>query len=129
MLISEITADLDAEVTVWRTRTLEAVWPIVSFDGIVVHVRGANGRVSQHTIYVAIGVNLEGHKELLGVRLVRSEKVEFWPSCLTDLKSRGLCDIFVACIDGLLGFAEAIHAAYPRTSVQLCVVHSVRAAP
>ena len=73
VLISEITADLDAEVTVWRTRTLEAVWPIVSFDGIVVHVRGANGRVSQHTIYVAIGVNLEGHKELLGLWLGQSE--------------------------------------------------------
>lgn len=127
-LISEITADLDAEVTAWRTRTLEAVWPIVYFDGIVVHVRGANGKVSQHTVYVAIGVNLEGHKELLGLWLGQSEGAKFWLSCLTDLKSRGLRDIFVACIDGLSGFAEAIHAAYPRTSVQLCVVHLVRAA-
>jgi transposase-like protein len=127
-LISEITADLDAEVTAWRMRPLEAVWPIVYFDGIVVHVRGANGRVSQHTIYVAIGVNLEGHKELLGLWLGQSEGAKFWLSCLTDLKSRGLRDIFVACIDGLSGFAEAIHAAYPRTSVQLCVVHLVRAA-
>jgi putative transposase len=127
-LISEITADLDAEVTDWRTRALEAVWPIVYFDGIVVHVRGASGRVSQHTVYVAIGVNLEGHKELLGLWLGQSEGAKFWRSCLTDLKSRGLRDIFVACIDGLSGFAEAIHAAYPRTSVQLCVVHLVRAA-
>ena len=127
-LISEITADLDAEVTAWRTRPLEAVWPIVYFDGIVVHVRGANGKVSQHTIYVAIGVNLEGHKELLWLWLGQSEGAKFWLSCLTDLKSRGLRDIFVACIDGLSGFAEAIHAAYPRTSVQLCVVHLVRAA-
>ena len=128
VLISEITADLDAEVTAWRTRTLEAVWPIVYFDGIVVHVRGATGKVSQHTVYVAIGVNLEGHKELLGLWLGQSEGAKFWLSCLTDLKSRGLRDIFVACIDGLSGFAEAIHAAYPRTSVQLCVVHLVRAA-
>lgn len=127
-LISEITADLDAEATAWRTRAMEAVWPIVYFDGIVVHVRGANGRVSQHTIYVAIGVNLEGHKELLGLWLGQSEGAKFWLTCLTDLKSRGLRDIFVACIDGLSGFAEAIHAAYPRTSVQLCVVHLVRAA-
>jgi transposase-like protein len=127
-LISEITADLDAEVTAWRTRSLEAVWPIVYFDGIVVHVRGVNGKVSQHTIYVAIGVNLEGHKELLGLWLGQSEGAKFWLACLTDLKSRGLRDIFVACIDGLAGFAEAIHAAYPRTSVQLCVVHLVRAA-
>jgi len=127
-LISEITADLDAEVTAWRTRPLEAVWPIVYFDGIVVHVRGANGRVSQHTIYVAIGVNLEGHKELLGLWLGQTEGAKFWLACLTDMKSRGLGDIFVACIDGLSGFAEAIHAAYPQTNVQLCIVHLVRAA-
>jgi putative transposase len=127
-LISEITADLDAEVTSWRTRPLEAVWPIVYFDGIVVHVRGASGRVSQHTIYVAIGVNLEGHKELLGLWLAQTEGAKFWLACLTDMKSRGLRDIFVACIDGLSGFAEAIHAAYPQTNVQLCLVHLVRAA-
>jgi putative transposase len=127
-LISEITADLDAEVTAWRTRPLEGVWPIVYFDGIVVHVRGANGKVSQHTIYVAIGVNLEGHKELLGLWLGQTEGAKFWLACLTDLKSRGLRDIFVACIDGLSGFAEAIHAAYPQTNVQLCIVHLVRAA-
>jgi transposase-like protein len=127
-LVSEITADLDAEVTAWRTRPLEAVWPIVYFDGIVVHVRGANGRVSQHTIYVALGVNLEGRKELLGLWLSENEGAKFWLSCLTDLKNRGLHDIFVACIDGLSGFAEAIHAAYPQTKVQLCIVHLVRAA-
>ncbi len=127
-LISEITADLDAEVGVWRTRPIDPVWPIVYFDGLVVHVRGANGRVSQHTIYVAIGVNLEGHKELLGLWLAESEGAKFWLACLTDLKNRGLCDVFVACIDGLSGFAEAIHAAYPQASVQLCIVHLVRAA-
>jgi putative transposase len=127
-LVSQITADLDAEVTAWRTRPLDAVWPIVYFDGIVVHVRSANGRVSQHTIYVALGVNLEGRKELLGLWLSENEGAKFWLSCLNDLKSRGLRDIFVACIDGLSGFAEAIHAAYPETSVQLCIVHLVRAA-
>jgi transposase-like protein len=127
-LISEVTADLDAEVTTWRTRPLEAVWPIVYFDGIVVHVRGANGRVAQHTIYVALGVNLEGRKELLGLWLGESEGAKFWLSCLTDLKNRGLEDIFVACIDGLSGFAEAVHAAYPQAKVQLCIVHLVRAA-
>jgi len=127
-LISDITADLDAEVTAWRTRPLEPVWPIVYFDGIVVHVRGANGRVSQHTIYVALGVNLEGHKELLGLWLGQNEGAKFWLTCLTDLKNRGLRDIFVVCIDGLSGFAEAIHAAYPQANVQLCIVHLVRAA-
>lgn len=127
-LISEITADLDSEATAWRTRPLDAVWPIVYFDGIVVHVRGANGRVSQHTVYVALGVNLEGRKELLGLWLSQNEGAKFWLTCLTDLKNRGLRDIFVACIDGLSGFAEAIHAAYPETKVQLCIVHLVRAA-
>jgi putative transposase len=127
-LVSEITADLDAEVATWRTRPLAPVWPIVYFDGLVVHVRGANGRVSQHTVYVALGVNLEGRKELLGLWLSENEGAKFWLSCLTDLQSRGLTDIFVACIDGLSGFAEAVHAAYPQAKVQLCLVHLVRAA-
>lgn len=127
-LVSEITADLDAEVSAWRHRELAPVWPIVYFDGLVVNVRGENRRVSQHTMYVALGVNLEGKKELLGLWLAQSEGAKFWLSCLTDLKNRGLADIFVACIDGLSGFAEAVHAAYPRTKVQLCIVHLVRAA-
>jgi transposase-like protein len=127
-LVSEVTADLDAEVTAWRDRTLAAVWPIVYFDGLVVHVRGENRRVSQHAVYVAIGVNLEGKKELLGLWLSQNEGAKFWLGCLTDLRNRGLEDIFVACIDGLSGFAEAIHAAYPQTKVQLCIVHLVRAA-
>lgn len=127
-LISDITTDLDQEVSAWRARPLEAVCPIVYFDGIVVHVRGENSRVSQHTIYVAIGVNLQGRKELLGLWLSQNEGAKFWLACLTDLKNRGLNDIFVACIDGLSGFAEAVHAAYPQAKVQLCIVHLVRAA-
>jgi len=127
-LVSEITADLDAEVTAWRTRPLAEVWPIVFFDGIVVHVRGASGRVSQHTMYVALGINLEGRKELLGLWLGENEGAKFWLNCLTDLQNRGLRDIFVACIDGLSGFPDAIRAAYPQATVQLCIVHLVRAA-
>jgi putative transposase len=127
-LVSEITADLDAEVTAWRQRRLDPVWPIVYLDGIVVHVRGDNGRVSQHTMYVAIGVNLQGKKELLGLWLSESEGAKFWLSCLTDLKNRGLQDIFIVCVDGLTGFPEAIRTAYPQTKVQLCIVHLVRAA-
>jgi putative transposase len=127
-LVSEITADLDAEVTAWRTRPLEPVWPIVYFDGIVVHVRNDSKRVLKHTIYVALGVTLEGRKELLGLWLDETEGAKFWLSCLTDLKNRGLHDIFVACIDGLTGFGEAIHTAYPSASVQRCIVHLVRAA-
>src|SRR4051794_26170275 len=127
-LISEVVAGLDEEVTAWRSRRLEAVWPIVYFDGIVVHVRGEGGRVSQHTMYVALGVNLQGRKELLGLWLAETEGAKFWLSCLTDLKSRGLNDVFVACVDGLSGFPEAIRAAYPRAKAQLCIVHLVRAA-
>lgn len=127
-LISSLTDAVDEEVTAWRSRPLEAVWPIVYFDGIVVHVRGTSGRVSQHTIYVALGVNLTGHKELLGLWLAENEGAKFWLQVLTDLKNRGLNDIFVACVDGLAGFPEAIRAAYPQTKVQLCVVHLVRAA-
>lgn len=127
-LISEITADLDAEVAAWQTRKLDEVYAVVYFDGIVVHVRGENGRVAQHTIYVAMGVNLEGKKELLGLWLSLNEGAKFWLSCLTDLKNRGLNDIFIACIDGLGGFPEAIRAVYPQAKVQLCIVHLVRAA-
>jgi putative transposase len=127
-LVSEITADLDAEVTAWRQRRLEAVWPIVYLDGIVVHVRSESGRVSQHTMYVAIGVNLQGKKDLLGLWLSETEGAKFWLHCLTDLKNRGLNDILIVCVDGLTGFADAIRVAYPQAKVQLCIVHLVRAA-
>ena len=127
-LISEITADLDAEVTAWRTRPLDPIWPIVYLDGIVVHVRGENGRVSQHTMYVAIGVNWQGKKALLGLWLAETEGAKFWLSCLTDLKNRGVTDLFLVCVDGLSGFPEAIRTAFPQARVQLCLVHLVRAA-
>jgi putative transposase len=127
-LISDITADLDAEVAAWRARQLDPVWPIVYLDGIVVHVRGANGRVSPKTMYVALGVNMQGRKELLGLWLGEAEGAKFWLSCLTDLKNRGLKDIFISCMDGLSGFAEALRTAYPQAKVQLCIVHLVRAA-
>ena len=127
-LISAVTDAVDEEAAAWRSRPLDPVWPIVYFDGIVAHVRGVNSRVSQHTVYVAIGVNLEGRKELLGLWLAESEGAKFWLSVLTDMKNRGLSDIFVACIDGLSGFPEAIRTVHENAKVQLCVVHLVRAA-
>jgi putative transposase len=127
-LISEITSDLDAEVTAWRSRRIDAVYPVIYFDGIVVHVRGENGKVSPHTMYVALGINIYGNKELLGLWLGEAEGAKFWLGCLTDLKNRGVDDIFIACIDGLTGFPEAIRAAYPEAKIQLCLVHLVRAA-
>ena len=127
-LISSVTDAVDEEVTAWRSRPLPALYPIVYFDGIVVHVRSASGRVLPHTIYVALGVNLDGKKELLGLWLAENEGAKFWLHVLTDMKNRGLNDIFVACVDGLAGFPEAIRTAYPQTRVQLCIVHLVRAA-
>lgn len=127
-LISQITEDLDAEVKAWQTRRLESVYPIVFLDGIVVHIRGESGHVREHTMYVAIGVNFAGKKELLGLWLDETEGAKFWLSCLTDLKNRGVNDIFIVCVDGLSGFPEAIQAAYPQARVQLCIVHLVRAA-
>lgn len=127
-LISEITEDLDSQVKAWQTRRLDAVMPIVFLDGLVVHIRSESGRVIEHTMYVAIGVNFTGRKELLGLWLDETEGAKFWLSCLTDLKNRGLNDIFVVCVDGLSGFPEAIQTAYPKTKVQLCIVHLIRAA-
>ena len=127
-LVSQITADPDQEVTGWRTRRLDAVWPIVYLDGLVVHVRGGDGRVSPHTTYVAVGVNLRGKKELLGLWLGETEGAKFWLSCLTDLKNRGVSDLLIACVDGPTGFPEAIRTAYPQAEVQSCIVHLVRAA-
>jgi putative transposase len=127
-LVSEITEDLDGEVTAWQARRLESIWPIVFMDGIVVHIRGESGRVSEHTMYVAIGVNWEGRKELLGLWLNETEGAKFWLSCLTDLKNRGVTDMFIVCVAGLSGFPEAIQTAFPQARVQLCIVHLVRAA-
>ena len=127
-LVSEITADLDAEAKAWQARRLDAVFPVVFLDGIVVHIRTESGHVRQHTMYVAMGVNFSGKKELLGLWLDESEGAKFWLSCLTDLKNRGLNDIFLVCVDGLSGFPEAIQAVFPQTKVQLCIVHLVRAA-
>lgn len=127
-LISEITADLDEEVKTWQTRRLDAIYPILFLDGLVVHIRSESGQVREHTMYVALGVNFAGKKELLGLWLDETEGAKFWLSCLTDLKNRGVNDIFLVCVDGLSGFPEAIQAAYPRAKVQLCIVHLVRAA-
>jgi transposase-like protein len=128
MLVSQITEDLDAEVKAWQTRRLDAIYPILFLDGIVIHIRTESGHVREHTMYVAIGVNFAGKKELLGLWLDETEGAKFWLSCLTDLKNRGLNDIFIVCVDGLSGFPEAIQAAYPQARVQLCIVHLVRAA-
>lgn len=120
-LVSEITSNLDSEVKAWQTRRLEAVYPMLFMDGIVVHVRSESGQVREHTMFVAIGVNFARHKELLGLWLNESEGAKFWLSCLTDLQNRGVKDVFIVSVDGLSGFPEAINSGKTRKT-RTCIV-------
>lgn len=124
-LISRVTDRVMEQVTAWQSRPLDALYPIVYLDCIVLKVRH-NQRVINQSLYLALGVNLDGHKELLGLWLAQTEGAKFWLSVMTELKSRGLKDILIACVDGLKGFPDAIAAEYPDTKIQLCIVHMVR---
>ena len=124
-LISTVTDSVLDEVKVWQARALDEVYPIVYLDALQVKARD-EGRVSNRAFYVAIGVNLSGLKEVLGIWTSENEGAKFWMSVVTELNNRGVKDIFVACVDGLKGFPEAIEAVFPRTDVQLCLVHLVR---
>jgi putative transposase len=124
-LISNVTDAVEEELPLWQNRPLDALYPIVYFDAIVVKVR-QEGRVINKAIHLALGVNLSGTKELLGMWMTQNESAKFWLSILTELQNRGVKDIFIACIDGLTGFADAIEAVFPKTQVQLCIVHMVR---
>lgn len=125
-LISNVTEAVMEEVRVWQGRPLEKVYPIVYLDALVVKMR-SEGRVENRAIHVAIGVSLDGQKEVLGLWTTANEGAKFWLQVLTELKNRGVEDIFIACVDGLKGFPQAIEAMYPKTTVQLCIVHMVRA--
>ncbi len=124
-LISNVTDAVEEERKLWQNRPLERVYPIVYFDALVVKVR-QDGRVINKAIHLALGVNLAGNKELLGMWMTQNESSKFWLQVLTELQNRGLKDIFIACCDGLTGFPEAIEALFPKTTVQLCIVHMVR---
>lgn len=124
-LVSKVTEQVMEAVTEWQSRPLDAVYPIVYLDCIVLKIR-QNKRVINKAMYIALGVNMEGQKELLGLWLAETEGAKFWLSVLTELKNRGLQDILIACVDGLKGFPESIAAEYPQTKVQLCIVHMVR---
>jgi putative transposase len=125
-LISNVTDAVIEEVKIWQTSPLEEVYPIVYLDALMVKIRD-NGHVQNKAIYVVIGVNLEGQKEVLGLWAAQTEGAKFWLQVLTELRNRGVQDIFIACVDGLKGFPEAIETVYPRAEVQLCIVHLVRA--
>lgn len=127
-LISSVTDAVLDEVRAWQARPLSAVYPIVYLDALFVKVRDVEqgGRVVKKAVYLVLGINLDGEKELLGLWMAQSEGAKFWLGVLTELKNRGLEDIFICCVDGLSGFEEAIEAVYPQTIVQLCIVHQVR---
>ena len=124
-LISKVTNSVLEIVNEWQSRPLDELYPIVYMDCIVVKVR-QDKRVINKSIYLALGVNVEGHKELLGMWIAETEGAKFWLSVLTELQNRGVKDIFIAAVDGLTGFPEAINAVFPNTKVQLCIVHMLR---
>lgn len=124
-LISSVTDAVMEDARIWQSRPLDALYPIVYLDCIHVKVRD-NGTVRTKAVYLALGVNLAGEKELLGLWITQTEGAKFWLQVVTELKNRGVADIFIACVDGLKGFPEAIESVFPKTAVQLCIVHMVR---
>ena len=125
-LVSEVTDAVMEEVRTWQSRPLDALYPIVYLDALYVKMRH-EGRVENRAVYVVIGVNMAGCKEVLGLWTSAHEGAKFWAGVLTELKNRGVRDILIACVDGLKGFPQAIESVYPETLVQLCIVHMVRA--
>ena len=124
-LISKVTDAVIEQVVEWQSRPLDAIYPIVYLDCIVVKIR-QDKQVINKAVYLALGVNMEGHKELLGLWLSENEGAKFWLNVLTELQNRGVKDILIACVDGLKGFPDAISTAFPETQIQLCIVHMVR---
>src|SRR5881275_344474 len=124
-LVSTVTDGVIDEVRAWQSRPLDPIYPILYLDALVVKVKD-QGRVSNKAIYLAIGVNLSGLKEVLGMWASETEGAKFWLGIITELKKRGVKDVYIACVDGLKGFPEAIETVFPKTQVQLCIVHLVR---
>jgi len=124
-LISKVTDAVIEQVVEWQSRPLDEVYPIVYLDCLVVKIR-QDRRVINKAVYLALGVNMEGHKELLGMWLSENEGAKFWLNVLTEIQNRGVKDILIACVDGLKGFPDAINTVYPDAQIQLCIVHMVR---
>ncbi len=124
-LISRVTNAVIEQVVEWQARPLDAVYPIVYLDCLVVKIR-QDKKVINKAVYLALGVNIEGHKELHGMWISENEGAKFWLNVLTELQNRGVKDILIACVDGLKGFPDAINTVYPDTQIQLCIVHMVR---
>jgi putative transposase len=124
-LISSVTNAVADEIKIWQNRPLDALYPIVYMDAVRVKVRD-NGHISNKAVYLALGVTMEDIKEVLGMWVAENEGAKFWLQVVTELKNRGVEDIFIACVDGLKGFPEAIETVFPRAQIQLCIVHMVR---
>jgi putative transposase len=124
-LISTVTEEVIDEVRAWQNRQLEEIYPIIYMDALQFKVRDS-GHVRNKAVYLAIGVNMSGVKEVLGMWIAQTEGAKFWLQIVTELKNRGVQEVFIACVDGLKGFPEAIEAVFPKTEVQLCIVHLVR---
>lgn len=124
-LVSRVTEAVIEQVEIWQSRPLDEICPVVFLDCVVLKIR-QDRRVIKKSMYLALGINASGEKELLGLWLAETEGAKFWLSVLTDLQNRGLQEIFIACVDGLKGFPDAIEAVYPQARVQLCIVHMVR---
>lgn len=124
-LISDVTDSVMEEVREWQNRPLDAVYPILFLDALRVKIRD-NGHVKNMAVYLAIGVNMQGLKEVLGIWVEQTEGAKFWLKVVTELQNRGVKDILIACVDGLKGFPDAINSTFPQTEVQLCIVHMVR---
>ncbi len=124
-LVSRVTNAVIEQVVEWQSRPLDAIYPIVYLDCIVVKIR-QDKRIINKSIFLALGINTEGHKELMGMWIAENEGAKFWLNVLTELQQRGVEDILIACVDGLKGFPDAINAVFPQTHIQLCIVHMVR---
>ncbi|CQR72551.1 Transposase, Mutator family [Sporomusa ovata DSM 2662] len=125
-LVSKISEKIMPQVTEWQNRPLEAVYPFVFLDAIHYKIR-ENHQIITKAAYVVLGINLEGYKEILGIWIGENESSKFWLSVLNELKSRGVQDVYLFCVDGLNGFREAIGAAYPKAGIQRCIIHQIRA--
>jgi putative transposase len=125
-LISTVTDAVIDEVRAWQSRPLEAIYPVVYFDCLMVKIRDG-AHILNKAIYLAIGLTRDGHKDALGLWISQTEGAKFWMGVITELKNRGVSDVFIGCVDGLKGLPEAIEGVFPRTQVQQCIVHQVRA--
>jgi transposase-like protein len=124
-LISKITDGVADEVKAWQNRALESIYPIVFFDCLVVKVRHEK-RIINKAVYVALGIDLSGRKDILGLWISENEGAKFWLGNLTEMKNRGMTDMLIACTDNLTGMSDAISAVYPKCEHQLCIVHQIR---